>query len=124
MNQKGDSLRINGDIWTIVDVAPASELAEMVAVILEEEGLRPRVEGLGIGAGIIQALGANFIGTSFVLVPKHEAEEALKIIEECVTDYTGEDIDRLMDTMSEEDHEKANEAGSEPFNEPEDEEVT
>ncbi len=123
MNQKGDSLRINGDIWTIVDVAPAAELAEMVAVILEEEGLRPRVEGLGIGAGIIQALGANFIGTSFVLVPKHEAEEALKIIEECVTDYTGEDIDRLMDTMSEEDHEKANEAASEAFNEPEDEET-
>lgn len=121
MNQKGDSLRINGDIWTIVDVAPASELAEMVAVILEDEGLRPRVEGEGIGAGIIQALGANFIGTSFVLVPKHEAKEALKIIDECVTDYTGEDIDSLMDTMSEADHEEAARANSEAFDEPESE---
>ena len=124
MNQKGDSLRINGDIWTIVDVSPAAELAEMVAVILEEEGLRPRVEGLGIGAGIIQALGANFIGTSYVLVPKHEAEEALKIIDECVTDYTGEDIDRLMDTMDESDHEEAAQSASEAFNEPEDEDAT
>jgi hypothetical protein len=34
----GETLRLNGDLWTVVDVAPGEPLAEMVATILEERG--------------------------------------------------------------------------------------
>ena len=36
---KGETLEFEGKPWTIVDVSPAVSLAEMAAVIREEEGI-------------------------------------------------------------------------------------
>ena len=42
---KGENRLINGDNWTIVDVAPAEPLAEMVAALLEDAGFVVIVRG-------------------------------------------------------------------------------
>ncbi len=95
---KGETLLLNGDNWTIVDVAPAAELAEMVAVILEEEGFPVIVRGLD--GDVFTHMGASGLGTTYVLVPEKDAERALALIAETVTDYEGEDMDKILEQMS------------------------
>ena len=95
---KGETLLLNGDNWTIVDVAPAAELAEMVAVILEEEGFPVVVRGLD--GDVFTHMGASSLGTTYVLVPEKDAERALALIAETVTDYEGEDMDKVLEQMS------------------------
>jgi hypothetical protein len=95
---KGETILLNGDNWTIVDVAPALEIAEMVAVLLEEEGFPVVVRGLD--GDVFSHMGASGIGTTYVLVPEHEAERALALIAETVTDYEGEDMDKVLEQMA------------------------
>lgn len=92
---KGETLLLNGDNWTIVDVAPAVELAEMVAVLLEEEGFPVVVRGLD--GDVFSHMGASGIGTTYVLVPEAEAERALALIAEKVSDFEGEDLEKFLE---------------------------
>lgn len=93
---KGTTVIINGDRWTIVDVAPAAELAEMVAALLEEEGFVTITRGPGFASDALTHLGTHAIGTSYVLVPEPDAERAIRVIEQTVTDYEGDDLDALL----------------------------
>ncbi len=87
---KGESALINGDTWTVVDVAPAEPLAEMVAAILEEEGFVAMVRGAGgMAVDMLSSLGAYTTETTLVLVPEAQAQAALDLIAETVTDYEG-----------------------------------
>lgn len=97
---KGENLVINGDNWTIVDVAPAAPLAEMVAAILEDEGLIVMVRGADMLSDAFSHLGTTSALTSFVLVPEADGERALKIIAETVTDFEGDELDELLDRMA------------------------
>lgn len=97
---KGENLVINGDNWTIVDVAPAAPLAEMVAAILEDEGLVVMVRGADMLSDAFSHLGTTSALTSFVLVPEADGERALKIIAETVTDFEGDELDELLDRMA------------------------
>ena len=93
---KGNVVILNGDEWTVVDVAPAMPLAEMVAALLEDEGF---VAVVRPAAGIPDALthlGVTDAGVSVVLVPSVDAERALALIEETVTDYTGDDLEAVL----------------------------
>lgn len=93
---KGTTVTINGERWTIVDVAPAAELAEMVAALLEEEGFVTMTRGPGLVSDALTHLGTHAIGTSYVLVPEQEAERAAHLIEATVTDYEGDDLQALL----------------------------
>ena len=93
---KGENRTINGDTWTIVDVAPAEPLAEMVAAILEDAGFVVLVRGADGGQDIFAHLGTPGIGTSVVLVPQEQADAALQLIAETVTDYQGEDLEEAL----------------------------
>ena len=93
---KGTTVTINGERWTIVDVAPAAELAEMVAALLEEEGFVTITRGAGFASDALTHLGTHAIGTSYVLVPEEAAEPAMALIEETVTDYEGDDLKALL----------------------------
>ncbi len=98
---KGESTLINGDTWTVVDVAPAEPLAEMVAAILEEEGFVAMVRGAGgVAADMLASLGAYTTETTLVLVPEAQAQAALDLIAETVTDYEGEELDVLLEEMA------------------------
>ena len=97
---KGESTRINGDTWTVVDVAPAEPLAEMVAAILEEEGFVTMVRGAGGMADVLTHLGVHTTETTYVLVPEAQAQAALALIAETVTDYEGEELEVLLDEMA------------------------
>jgi hypothetical protein len=98
---KGETLLINGDRWTVVDVAPAPELAEMVAVLLEEEGFTVLTRGADtLVSDVLTHLGAHSQGRALVLVPEADAERALGVIAETVTDYEGEDIDALLEELA------------------------
>jgi hypothetical protein len=93
---KGNVVVLNGDEWTVVDVAPAMPLAEMVAALLEDEGF---VAVVRPAAGIPDALahlGVTDSNVSLVLVPSDDAERALALIEETVTDYFGDDLDAVL----------------------------
>jgi len=93
---KGTELVLNGDAWTVVDVAPAMPLAEMVAALLEEEGF---VAVVRAAAGIPDALthlGVSDAGVSIVLVPSADAARALELIAATVTDYTGDDLEAVL----------------------------
>lgn len=96
---KGESLVMNGDNWTIVDVAPAMPLAEMVAAILEEEGFVVAVRGAEMLADVFSHLGSVTASTTYVLVPEKDAERATKLIDETVTDYEGEELEELLEKM-------------------------
>jgi hypothetical protein len=74
-------MTINGDKWTIVNVAPAEPLAEMVAVMLEQEGFPVIVRG----TDVFSHLGASEMAVTYVLVPEKDAERALGLIAEMVT---------------------------------------
>ncbi len=93
---KGVSIIFNGDPWTVVDVAPAMPLAEMVAALLEEEGFVTVVRTAAGFSDMLSHLGVSDAGTSLVLVPSADAERALALIEETVTDYTGDDLDAVL----------------------------
>ncbi len=97
---KGETKIINGDAWTIVDVAPAPPLAEMVAAILEEAGLIAMVSGLDLASEAFSHLGSTNLTTTYVLVPEAQGERALAIIEETVTDFEGEELDELLAKMA------------------------
>jgi Putative prokaryotic signal transducing protein len=89
---------INGDKWTVVDVAPAAPLAEMVAVILEQEGFPVIVRG----TDVFSHLGASEMGATYVLVPEKDAARALQLIAETVTDFEGEEAEKLLEEMGKE----------------------
>ena len=97
---KGQSMTINGDTWTVVDVAPAFELAEMVAVILEEEGFAVQTRGANGMSDVLTHMGTQSVGEAFVLVPEKDADAALQLIADTVTDYEGEDIDALLEELA------------------------
>lgn len=93
---KGSTVILNGDRWTIVDVAPAEQLAEMVAAILEDEGIVSIVRGADPMDDVMSHLGAPRIGTTVTLVPEADADRALSIIAETVTDYEGEELEAAL----------------------------
>jgi hypothetical protein len=93
---KGTVVTLNGDPWTIVDVAPAEPLAEMVAAILEEEGMVAVVRGADPLDDVYSHLGGSRVGTTVVLVPQADAERALELIDETVTDYQGDELAELL----------------------------
>lgn len=92
----GETRLINGDLWTVVDLAPAAPLAEMVAAILEEEGFVVMTRGLGRVEDAFSHLGAASAGATAVLVPEGDAQRALALIAETVTDYQGDDLDDIL----------------------------
>ena len=92
----GTVVTLNGDPWTIVDVAPAEPLAEMVAAILEEEGMVAVVRGADPLDDVYSHLGGARVGTTVVLVPQADAERALELIAETVTDYQGDELAELL----------------------------
>ena len=93
---KGTTVTLNGDRWTVVDVAPAEPLAEMVAALLEDEGYVAVVRGIALLGDTLAHLGVGAAGVSVVLVPELDAEAALALIEETVTDYQGDDLDAAL----------------------------
>jgi len=97
---KGETVVINGDRWTVVDVAPAQALAEMVAALLEEEGMVAMVRGSDLLADMFSNLGASSVGSAVVLVPEADAERALKLIEETVTDFEGDELEAIMEAIA------------------------
>ena len=104
-----DTIRLNGEIWSVVDVAPALELAEMVAVILEDEGFPVIIQSGETRTDPLSHLGVQSqLGTSYVLVRKNDSQKALELIAESVTDYEGEDLEKIMAEMAEEKKDEAN----------------
>lgn len=97
---KGTTVTLNGDPWTVVDVAPAEPLAEMVAALLEEEGFVAVVRGIAMLGDALAHLGVGAAGVSVVLVPEADAEAALALIAETVTDYEGEDLDAALAALA------------------------
>lgn len=93
---KGAVVTLNGDRWTVVDVAPAEPLAEMVAAILEDEGILSVVRGADPLDDVYSHLGGSRVGTTVVLVPEADAERAFEIIAETVTDYQGDELEQLL----------------------------
>lgn len=87
---------VNGDRWTVVDVAPAAPLAEMVAVILEEEGFLVMTKGPDMVSDVFTHMGTHSLGTTYVLVPEQDGERALAVVAETVTDYEGEALDEML----------------------------
>ena len=79
---KGKTLTINGDKWTIVNVAPAPELAEMVAVFLEDQGFIVMTKGPDTSSDALTHMGISNVGTSYVLVPEENADAADQLISE------------------------------------------
>lgn len=97
---KGTVVTLNGDPWTVVDVAPAEPLAEMVAALLEDEGFVVTVRGADRLGDNLAHLGIGSAGTTMVLVPESEAEQALALIAETVTDYEGEALDEVLAALA------------------------
>jgi hypothetical protein len=93
---KGEQVILNGDAWTVVDVAPAMPLAEMVAALLEEEGFVTAVRSAAGLPDVLSHLGVTDSGTSVVLVPSADAQRAMALIDETVTDYSGDDLDAVL----------------------------
>lgn len=98
---KGETVVVNGDRWTIVDVAPAQALAEMVAALLEDEGMVAMVRGPDLLGDVFSNLGAGGTGPAVVLVPEADGERALQLIAETVTDYEGEELEAIMRAIAE-----------------------
>lgn len=97
---KGETFVINGDAWTVVDIAPAQPLAEMVAALLEDEGILAMVRGDDLLSDAFSNLGAASVGGAVVLVPQADADRALALIAETVTDYQGEELDAIMQAIA------------------------
>ena len=96
---KGETLEFDGKLWTIVDVAPAVSLAEMAAVILEEEGVSAIICMLDEHE-LSESNNENQFGTAYVLVPECESARALELIKDSVTDYREEQIEGLLEGLS------------------------
>ncbi|MEX2502204.1 MAG: hypothetical protein WD336_07495, partial [Trueperaceae bacterium] len=92
----GAVILLNGDRWTVVDVAPAEPLAEMTAAILEEEGFVAVVRPADPLDDVYAHLGASRVGTTVVLVPEQDATRATDLIAETVTDYQGDELEKLL----------------------------
>lgn len=103
---KGETLLIGGNRWTVVDAAPAEPLAEMVAEILKAEGIPTLVRGPNVVGEALSTLGSYSLGPIYVLVPEAEATRAGHILEETVTDYEGEELEKLLDEMADADEEE------------------
>ena len=97
---KGTTVTLNGDPWTIVDVAPAAPLAEMVAALLEDEGYVAVVRGFDLLGDVLTHLGVGSAGATVVLVPEADGEAALALIAETVTDYEGDDLDSALAALA------------------------
>lgn len=97
---KGTTIVLNGDPWTVVDVAPAEPLAEMVAALLEEEGFVAVVRGAAALGDPLAHLGVGALGATVVLVPEADAEGALALIAETVTDYEGDDLEAALAALA------------------------
>lgn len=97
---KGTTVTLNGDPWTIVDVAPAAPLAEMVAALLEDEGFVAVVRGFDLLGDALTHLGVGSAGATVVLVPEADGEAALALIAETVTDYEGDDLDVALAALA------------------------
>jgi len=97
---KGETVVVNGDEWTVVDEAPAAALAEMVAALLEDEGFVVMVRGLDLQSDAVSHLGATNVTATQVLVPKDQAEAAMQLIAETVTDYQGPELEELMERLA------------------------
>jgi malate/lactate dehydrogenase len=97
---KGQTVVINGDRWTVVDVAPAQALAEMVAALLEDEGMVAMVRGGDLLTDVFSNLGASGVGSALVLVPEADAERALTLIDQTVTDFEGDELDAIMGAIA------------------------
>ncbi len=97
---KGTTVTLNGDPWTIVDVAPAAPLAEMVAALLEDEGYVAVVRGFDLLGDALTHLGVGSAGATVVLVPEADGEAALALIAETVTDYEGDDLDTALSALA------------------------
>jgi hypothetical protein len=93
---KGETRVINGDRWMIVDVAPAQQLAEMVAALLEDAGFIVMVRGSDSMDDVFTHLGTPGIGVTHVLVPEGQGEDALSLIRETVTDYEGDELEAIL----------------------------
>ncbi len=88
---KGKTLTINGDKWTVVNVAPAPELAEMVAVFLEDQGFVVMTKGPDNVSDALTHLGIYHVGIAYVLVPEESAEAADQLITEMLADQDREE---------------------------------
>ncbi|HLV12173.1 MAG TPA: DUF2007 domain-containing protein [Trueperaceae bacterium] len=99
-SMKGETVIVNGDEWVVVDEAPAAALADMVAALLEDEGFVVMVRGLDLQSDAFSHLGSTNITATHVLVPKDQAEAAMRLIAETVTDYQGEELDELMERLA------------------------
>ncbi len=97
---KGTTVTLNGDPWTVVDVAPAAPLAEMVAALLEDEGFVAVTRGIRALGDALSHLGIGSAGMTLVLVPADDAERALALIAETVTDYEGDDLDEALAALA------------------------
>jgi hypothetical protein len=97
---KGTTVTLNGDPWTVVDVAPAAPLAEMVAALLEDEGFVAVVRGVDLLGDALSHLGVGSAGATVVLVPEADGEAALALIAETVTDYEGDDLDAALAALA------------------------
>lgn len=117
---KGETLVVNGDRWTVVDVAPAAPLAEMVAALLEDEGYIVMVRGLDLHSDAISHLGTTSVMTTYVLVPEGQAEAATALIAETVTDYEGPELEVLMEQMASGEFEPSDEFEGDPEDDGED----
>lgn len=93
---KGTTVTLNGDPWTVVDVAPAAPLAEMVAALLEDEGFVAVTRGIAVLGDALAHLGVGSAGATVVLVPADDAERAMALIADTVTDYEGDDLDEAL----------------------------
>ncbi len=98
---KGDRLIVNGDTWVIVDVAPAAPLAEMVAALLEEEGFTAMVRGANLTGDVFSHMGTPSAGATYVLVPEADAERAMQLVADTVTDYEGDELESIMRAIEE-----------------------
>ncbi len=97
---KGETLLIGGNRWTVVDAAPAEPLAKMVAEILKAEGIPTMVRGPNVVDEVLTTLGSYSLGPVYVLVPETEATRAGYILEETVTDYEGEELEKFLSEMT------------------------
>jgi hypothetical protein len=101
---KGRTVILNGDPWTVVDLAPAAPLAEMVAGLLEEEGFVVQIRGAEAFADVLTHLGTGAAGATLVLVPQDQAEAALALVAETVTDYEGAELEEVLALLADDPH--------------------
>jgi hypothetical protein len=94
-SHKDKVMTINGDKWHVVEIAPSEPLAEMIAVMLENEGFPVIVRG----TDVFSHLGASEMAATYVLVPEQDAARASELIASMVADDAGaEDAEAAENT--------------------------